>query len=387
MDIISLGKASKVAKTIQQLDQEVVAPLAESRFPTVDARLDWIEGQANKIKAENSLQLDLSKGTFTDTEFINGKVQLKNISTVMSDELGNAVTPMTSSNTPSPYVVTASNQVNNYEAWKAFNGIFSSSVSTGWQTNTLPAWIQIDLGENKLIEKYTLSSASSARAARTWVLKGSIDKTNWITLDSQSLIYDWGSAEKKSFDIASPLSLRYFRLEVSAHNGDVNNYLAITEIELLHKQAISTYIPQGSYESPILDLGEGYNKTTLVDIVKSIHTGFTDGILEISTSSNSLTFSEYTALDPEAPAQGRYIKVRATLSSTPEPSEVKTYQFNQSAENKVAENIYTLIDGDIHLKTDYEYALTESTALEAGKVLRTTIPNSEFKKINTLEVV
>lgn len=79
MDIISLGKASKVLRDIKQVDDEIVAKKAESRFINVDARLDWIEQQASNIMAENSHEVDLTRNTFQDTELANGSIQLKQL--------------------------------------------------------------------------------------------------------------------------------------------------------------------------------------------------------------------------------------------------------------------------------------------------------------------
>jgi hypothetical protein len=226
MDILSLGKASKVLRTIQNLNDQVVAPLAESRFPTVDARLDWLEGQASQLKAENSLQVDLSKGTFTNTELVNGKIQLKTIQT-------------------------------------------------------------------------------------------------------------------------------------------------------------GQYQPSGTYESPILDLGEGWYETKAFDLTKVINVGSTNTTFEISTSIDGVTFSAYASLVMQ---QSRYVKIRASLSSTPLPAEVNTYQYNQPAENKVTLNEYVLADGDIKLKKDYTYTSEDVSVDVEGKIIQTYIPKTLFKSLNTLEV-
>ncbi|OXB94742.1 hypothetical protein [Parageobacillus galactosidasius] len=78
MDVISLSKANKTLNKIKQLDESVVAPLAEDRFPTVDARLDWLEGQADKIRVENTIQIDLSLGVFNNVELnSDGSLRLK----------------------------------------------------------------------------------------------------------------------------------------------------------------------------------------------------------------------------------------------------------------------------------------------------------------------
>lgn len=80
MDIISLGKASKVLRDIEKLDKQVVAEKAENRFTTVDGRLDYIESQISNIQGEAQYQVDLSKGTYEQTEFKEEAIQLQQIS-------------------------------------------------------------------------------------------------------------------------------------------------------------------------------------------------------------------------------------------------------------------------------------------------------------------
>lgn len=160
MDVLSLGKANQVLRKIKDLNDTVLAPLAESRFPTVDARLDWLEGQANQLKVQRISQVDLSKGTFDNTELVNGKIQLKMIQT-------------------------------------------------------------------------------------------------------------------------------------------------------------GQYAVSGTYETPILDLGEDWFETKLVDIVKQIHTGSTDCVLKIASSTDGITFASYVSFDPLVLVQARYIKIQASLSATP----------------------------------------------------------------------
>lgn len=79
MDIISLGKASKVLRDIQKVEEDIVAKKAESRFLSVDARLDWIEAQASQIMAENAMEVDLTQQTYNDVVFNSGSLELKSI--------------------------------------------------------------------------------------------------------------------------------------------------------------------------------------------------------------------------------------------------------------------------------------------------------------------
>ncbi|MBU5262135.1 hypothetical protein [Bacillus atrophaeus] len=77
MDIISLGKANKTIKEIQDLNKNIIGEEAESRFTSIDARIDWLEQQTAKLKAKSSKDVDLSKGVFEDTVITDGKLQLK----------------------------------------------------------------------------------------------------------------------------------------------------------------------------------------------------------------------------------------------------------------------------------------------------------------------
>ncbi|SFJ65967.1 hypothetical protein SAMN02799624_05427 [Paenibacillus sp. UNC496MF] len=79
MDVISLGKGTQAVNKITDLDTNVIALQAEGRFPTVDARLDWLAGQANQIKQTTAVALQLEQGTFVNTELVNGKLQLKKL--------------------------------------------------------------------------------------------------------------------------------------------------------------------------------------------------------------------------------------------------------------------------------------------------------------------
>jgi hypothetical protein len=225
MDVISLGKASQALNKTKDLDINVVAPKAEGRFPTVDARLDWLEAQAGKIKATSSKQLDLTIGTFTNTEVAGGKIQLKAFGT-------------------------------------------------------------------------------------------------------------------------------------------------------------NAYATSGTWESPIIDLGEGWINTSLVDVVKQIATPTTDISLEVASSQDGMSFTNYESLDPTTPPQARYVKIRASLSAQAGPGEATNLDFN----NQDPQNTFTLddklvADGQLKFKTRYTSAMTNEGAVGTGTVLSAVIDKTQFKSI------
>ncbi|MCD7910945.1 hypothetical protein KC480_05320 [Bacillus velezensis] len=76
MDIISLSKVNKALKGAQNLDESKIGKRAESRFISIDARLDWLEQQLTKLIAKNSIEVDLSRGVFNNTEMIDGELKL-----------------------------------------------------------------------------------------------------------------------------------------------------------------------------------------------------------------------------------------------------------------------------------------------------------------------
>ena len=79
MDVVSLGKAMSTLRNIQELNDAVIGQKAEGHFKTVDHRLDWIEGQADKMLVEGSKQIDLSQGLFYRTEIDKNKIKLQEV--------------------------------------------------------------------------------------------------------------------------------------------------------------------------------------------------------------------------------------------------------------------------------------------------------------------
>jgi hypothetical protein len=390
MDVVSLSKASKALRNIQNLNDQVVAPLAESRFPTVDARLDWLEGQAGKILAENSKQLDLSQGTFTNTELVNGKIQLKLVGLIGSGYTGNIIPKMTSNTTPEGVVLYHYQaNIDTWAAFRAFNQVTNASGMESWGTYNGPyvniGYIGYKFTNKKAIVAYSIKGNTPNRLPKTWTFEGLDDSNVWHVLDTRNNITDWVAATKKTFEFSNTTIYIAYRINYTAINGGTTE-CNIDEIEMMESAIQNTYVSQGTYESPIIDLGEGWNKTGAVDIQKFINTGTTNSIMEIAISTDGSTFSEYALLDPAAPPQGRYVKIRATLSATPLANPSTTTQYDQSPETKVTLNEYSEATGDLKLKNNFTYEMEQVSQDTDGQVIRATIPKSQFSVIQKVEV-
>ena len=100
---------------------------------------------------------------------------------------------------------------------------FDQNTGTGWFYKGATGWLQYDLGHTERVESYTIRSASglAARDPKDWQLQGSNDGSTWTTLDTQSNQAFARRFELKTYVIADPGLYRYYRLEVTANNGDV----------------------------------------------------------------------------------------------------------------------------------------------------------------------
>lgn len=153
---------------------------------------------------------------------------------------GNIIPLMTSATAPSG-VASASGNTIGYPAWQAFDG----ESNTEWQAFdssflTLPDYVflRYEFATAKIaggyyiqassrIENYTLNSnvfqvPGHLRAPRTWTLEGSNNGTDWVLLDSQSGVTDWGDGERRYFPFKNKTAYLYYQLSITDTNQSAN---------------------------------------------------------------------------------------------------------------------------------------------------------------------
>lgn len=131
--------------------------------------------------------------------------------------------------------VTASSEFTSGGAGLAVNAI-DGSLSTTWNTASsfLPSsWLRVQLTEAYALTQYRVGSWNSAsgpaRAPKDWTLEGSNDGSSWTTLHTVTGETGWASAgEYRTFNFANSTAYLYYRILVTANNGD--GYLAIAEL-------------------------------------------------------------------------------------------------------------------------------------------------------------
>ena len=139
---------------------------------------------------------------------------------------------MTTNSTPSPYVASASTEFSaTFAAYKAFHrGVSTSDYWLG--TNSGVDWLKLDVGSGNsfILNNYSIqvnTIPEPNRAPKNWTMEGSNDNSSWTTLDTQTNQTSWSSGEVRNFQTTSVVTAyRYFRLNITANNGDANTQVA-----------------------------------------------------------------------------------------------------------------------------------------------------------------
>ena len=106
---------------------------------------------------------------------------------------------------------------------------FDFNAGSKWLSST-QSWLQYDLGAGKaqVVKRYTVTSAIDvpARDPKNWNFCGSRDGATWTTLDSRSNQTFATRCQVNAYNLANTKSYRFYRLEVTANNGDKSTQLS-----------------------------------------------------------------------------------------------------------------------------------------------------------------
>jgi hypothetical protein len=161
--------------------------------------------------------------SYTDTSVVNGTTYYYTVTA--SNSAGTSGRSPADSATPVRPMVnvatggTASDSAGNAtQAKRAFD---RNSLSQ-WLYAGTAGWLQYDLGHTERVQRYAVTSTTNPvpRDPKDWQLQASNDGVTWTTLDTQNdQVFDY-RLELKTFAIANPASYRYYRLNITANNGD-----------------------------------------------------------------------------------------------------------------------------------------------------------------------
>jgi hypothetical protein len=173
----------------------------------------------------------ITGSSYTDTKVKNGTTYYYTVAA--SNSAGTSVDSPEDSATPAlPLLNVASGGTANDSAnlpTKAASA-FDRNPATPWLYSGVAGWLQYDLGPNAahLLKRYTVTSSNDVapRDPKDWQFQGSNDGTAWTTLDTQSNQAFSERYQLKAYDVVSPAEYRYYRLNITANNGDT----AFTEL-------------------------------------------------------------------------------------------------------------------------------------------------------------
>ncbi|MCP1185119.1 discoidin domain-containing protein [Paenibacillus sp. 1781tsa1] len=175
--------------------------------------------------------------------------------------------PAMTSNTTPIGVSSASSVLAGGEAWRAFD----KNSTSGWITanGSTTGWIKYDFGSDneKIINYYSLSTyLSTSRSPKSWTFEGSntgVFSGEQTILDSKTNISSWIASETKEYSLINTQKFRYYRLNVTANNGDTS-YLNVYEFKMKETTKGSLLNIANTLESNFLN--HGMNKSLSIDL-------------------------------------------------------------------------------------------------------------------------
>lgn len=128
---------------------------------------------------------------------------------------------------PPPLAISAATANSSYSGEgpeKAYDGL----NSTFWTTNSgSTGWLRYQLPSAAAVTSYTLVRREGAnnRMPNTWTFEGSNDGTTFTTLDTRSGI-SFATLASQTFTFSNATTYLYYRINVTANNGDANLNIA-----------------------------------------------------------------------------------------------------------------------------------------------------------------
>ncbi len=170
-----------------------------------------------------TIATDVTGGSYTDNGVANGTTYYYTVAAVNAAGTG-ANSPEGSATPFQPLVNVATGGAATDSANNAANAQHAFDRNTGsyWFYSGATGWLRYDLGHSETVLRYTVASANDRvpRDPKDWQFQGSNDGVAWTTLDTQSNQAFAQRFELKSYTLANPGAYRYYRLNITANNGD-----------------------------------------------------------------------------------------------------------------------------------------------------------------------
>lgn len=174
---------------------------------------------------------------------------------------------------------------------KLMDGVSQSK----WLVAATTGWVYYDMGAPTQITRYSLTSANDAvlRDPKNWVLEGSNNLSAWTTIDTQSQQSFASRQLTKYFTLASPATYRYYRLTISANNGDATNtqlagFELYDEVSWVARDTAAAAVIESKNRQFIVEIKADWGGNGLFNTLYSDLSDFADDITVDGALSGSL---------------------------------------------------------------------------------------------------
>jgi hypothetical protein len=166
------------------------------------------------------------------------------------DYSADLIPTMTSATAPSGVVTSSGDYSTTYAKWKAFDHLNTDNTGYAWASPVggIPGWVGYQFPTAHVITRYAVTIRADhldapGQSPKTWTFEGSTDGSTWDTLDTQTDITDWATADgvRKVFDFANSTAYAYYRLDVTAVNGAT--IIGVAELEMMEDAAAGGACP------------------------------------------------------------------------------------------------------------------------------------------------
>lgn len=142
---------------------------------------------------------------------------------------------------------------------KLIDNNLNSKFLTGGFSPGINFWMQQELGEAQVVDRYSLTSGNDApdRDPKSWELVGSHDEDNWIVLDTRSDESFGERNQTREFKVSNDESYKYYRINITANNG--SNLLQISEWRLLSLELLDPSIPTDATSNSTITVSKDNN--------------------------------------------------------------------------------------------------------------------------------
>ena len=167
----------------------------------------------------------------------------------LNTSTNNQTAIMTTDSAPSPAVASASTEYTaSWQAWKAFDHTWPNNGNAWFSNADMPCWLMYDCGYSTgmICNTWVLHPRTGEdnlnRLPKNFLIQGSTATTNWITLSTQT---NQSAYTQVTCSTYNQTPYRYYRLYVSANNGD--SLTSIGELEMFYLPTTTVNVSSNTF--------------------------------------------------------------------------------------------------------------------------------------------